>query len=204
MVKLPGFLGVMSDFKFPTEYLFKSVGPRRAAEKARLGICKHYGCTNPVIYKRRQCKTCKERLKALRNPAKYAFRQLKISASKRAIPFTLTFEEFEEFDRRTGYVAGKGRDAESLTVDRIDPAKGYSFDNIRAMTHEANSKRLVDGVDDPAEPIAKALALVAGDDNFHKFKKLAAETLYLVELVQMDVEGGCERPEEDNPEYCPF
>ena len=101
-------------------------------------------------------------------------------------------------------MAHKGRDKESLTVDRVDASRGYELDNIRALTHEANCKRLVEGVTDPAQPIMEALALTAGETNIYKFQKLANEILYKVELIQADVEGGFERPVEDDENYVPF
>ncbi|MDB9741477.1 hypothetical protein OAB00_01340 [Akkermansiaceae bacterium] len=194
----------MSDFNFPTKYLFKEVSPRVSAKKARQGLCKHFGCSNTVMTNRRQCILCRDRLKVLKNPQQYAYRQLKRSAKKRSIPFNLTFEEFQKFDNATNYVKHKGRDKESLTVDRVDCSIGYQLDNIRALTHEANSKRLADGLTDPIEPIAQALALVAGETNWHKFKKIAVDALYKAELIQASNEGGYDLLQENDPNYTPF
>ena len=186
---------------FPYKYLFKEVSPRTLARKKREGLCKHWGCQNftrrPTA---RDCETCHSRKKRIKNPVRYAFQQVKRSADMRGIPFNLTFEEFQEFDKQTGYVNSKGTGTESLTIDRIDPSKGYEVGNIRALNFADNCSRKLEGMTMPHEPIAKAMALVAKETNWHKFKKLAAETLYQVEILQAQEEGGFQTPEEN----CPF
>ena len=185
---------------FSWRYLFKEVGPRSSARKMREGICKHWGCTNPKRENRWDCETCKSRKHRINNPERYAFQQVKRSADMREIPFKLTFEEFLEFDRQTGYVASKGTGAESLTIDRKDDSKGYEKGNIRALTWDANCAKRVKGMTDPIEPIAKAFALVEGENNWHKFKRMAAAVLVQVEILQAQEEGGFKVPEEN----CPF
>lgn len=188
---------------FPWKYLFKEVGPKTLAKKRREGICKHWGCRNLVRCNRWDCETCKARKARIEHPERYAFQQVKRSADMRSIPFNLTFEEFLEFDRQTGYVASKGHKRESLTIDRIDSSRGYEVGNIRALTWDENCTKRVEGMTDPIDPIAKALCLAAGSDNWHKFRKQAVDVLHQVEILQAQEEGGFEPPEEieDN---CPF
>ena len=125
---------------------------------------------------------------------------VKRSADKRHIPFNLSFPDFQEFDRQTGYTESKGRDNESLTIDRIESSKGYQKDNIRAITWMDNCKRIIEGMTDPIEPIAKAIALASGDSNWHRFKKISVEVLYKVELLQAQQENGFNPPQEEkNP-----
>ncbi len=119
----------------------------------------------------------------------------------RNIPFELTFDQFIEFDIQTGYVESKGRDKESLTIDRIESSKGYFVGNIRAITWQDNCAKKLEGMTDPLDPIAKGLCLAYGGDNWHKYKKQASEILYQVELLQAQEDGGYEPPEE---EVCPF
>jgi hypothetical protein len=186
---------------FPWKYLFKEVGPRTQAKKRRNGLCKHWGCNNATIGRQRDCNTCKGRKTRINNPKRYAFQQVKRSADMRNIPFELTFEEFLEFDKQTGYVASKGREKESLTIDRIESSKGYEVGNIRAITWQDNCAKKLEGMIDPLDPIAKALCLASGADNWHKFKKQASEVLYQVELLQAQEDGGFDPPKE---EPCPF
>lgn len=186
---------------FPWKYLFKEVGPKTLAKKRRNGVCKHWGCNNLAASRGWICETCKSRKSRINNPQRYAFQQVKRSADLRSIPFNLTFDEFLEFDRQTSYVASKGRESESLTIDRIDSSRGYEIGNIRALTWSQNCTKKVEGMTDPIDPIAKALCLVAKGTNWHKYKKQAVEILYQVEILQAQQEGGFEPPEDDN---CPF
>lgn len=126
----------------------------------------------------------------MKNPAYYVFETVRASARKRGIDFKLTFEEFQEFDRQTGYVASVGRESESLTIDRIDTTKGYQLNNIRALTYKENVSKKLNGLTEPYEPIAKALCMIAGQTNWKKFTTIASDTLELVELLQAQKDGG--------------
>lgn len=81
-----------------------------------------------------RCPVCRSRLSRLNAPARYAYNMVKESARKRDIPFLLSFDEFQAFCRRTGYLEKKGRNKESMTIDRIDSSKPYQADNIRPMS----------------------------------------------------------------------
>ena len=72
----------------------------------------------------------------------YAYKQLRNDARRRGKEFRLTREEYEAFALKSGYAMYKGRGAYFLSIDRKDPAKGYSADNIRAITKRANSARV--------------------------------------------------------------
>lgn len=74
-----------------------------------------------------------------KNPDKAAYYALKYNAKRRNKPFELTFEQFKEFCDTTGYVEGRGKNRDSLTIDRIDRHKGYTVDNIQIMSHFENS-----------------------------------------------------------------
>lgn len=191
------FPGDGNEPSFPWKYLFKEVGPRTMAKKRRDGVCKHWCCSNPTrTSNARDCGTCASRKTRINNPEKYAFNQVKRSADMRNIPFKLTFEQFLEFDRQTDYVKSKGCEKESLTIDRKDDSKGYEVGNIRALNWADNCSKKIKGMTDPIDPIAKAMCLAAGADNWHKFKKQAVDVLYQVELLQAQQEGGFE-PEEN-------
>lgn len=140
----------------------------------------------------------------MKHPEMYAYRQVKESARKRGIPFKLTFEEFKEFDRQTGYVESKGKSSEDLTIDRIDSAGAYEMGNIRALTWIDNCTRKVEGMTDPAEPIARALCEAARGEVWQKFRPQANHVLGLVEILQAQQEGGFEPPISEEDEETPF
>ena len=72
---------------------------------------------------------------------KHVFNTLRQNAKRRGKSFELTFEQFEQFAISTDYMAGKGIQKESFSIDRIDPKRGYSIDNIRVITNSENVKR---------------------------------------------------------------
>ena len=104
---------------------------------------------------------CRKRLWVERNPEYYLYDTLRWHARCRRKVFTLTFEQFQAFCAKTGYAQRKGTEPESLTIDRIESARGYEADNIRVLTPAANSWRR----DAPA-PEASAADMAMGVDPF--------------------------------------
>lgn len=75
------------------------------------------------------------------NPMKAAYFSLRDSARKRHKPFTITFEQFEQYCYETKYISRKGRDKKSHTVDCIEAAKGYVPGNIQPLTLSQNARK---------------------------------------------------------------
>lgn len=98
-------------------------------------------CRKKAATNRTKCHSCVKKEWAERNPFKYAFNALKQNAKRRGKPFDLTLEQFREFAIRTDYMAGKGITKDSFHIDRIDPERGYTIDNIRVLTNSENVKR---------------------------------------------------------------
>lgn len=193
-----------TDPGFPWRYLFKEVSPATRAKKTAQGLCRHHGCRNYARAGRADCDTCKARKRRLKNPQRYAFEQVRESARKRSIGFELTFEEFVQFDQATGYVEAKGRERDSLTIDRIDSSKPYRVDNIRALTWADNCAKKLEGINSPQEAIARALCCVAKGANWRAFMDLAGETLDQVTALQALENRAFEPDEEENDDSCPF
>lgn len=76
-----------------------------------------------------------------KDPLKYSFLHLKHRARQRGHEFTLTLEEYRAFALKSGYAEAKGKTATSLSIDRKDETKGYSADNIRAISLRGNTRR---------------------------------------------------------------
>jgi hypothetical protein len=98
-------------------------------------------CKNETSKGRRYCNTCRSRKYRERYPLKAMYDALKMNAKRRRKEFTLTFIQFKNFCAQTDYQNKKGRKADSFTIDREDNSKGYSFENIRAITLSENVKR---------------------------------------------------------------
>lgn len=54
-------------------------------------------------------------------------------------PFTITFEDFKEFCYETNYMAGKGRNKLSYSIDCIIEELGYVPGNLQKLTVSGNS-----------------------------------------------------------------
>lgn len=103
--------------------------------------CATEGCSNPAYLNKNYCAGCRSRKWREKHLLNYWFLALRGNAKRRGKIFTLTFEQFSKFCETTGYDKFKGREASCLSVDRIAPEKGYTFENIRAITVSNNSKK---------------------------------------------------------------
>ena len=66
---------------------------------------------------------------------------LKNNAKRRGKEFLLTLEQFTDFATCYQINYGKKRTKDTWTIDRIDPDRGYSIDNIQPLTLSANSEK---------------------------------------------------------------
>ncbi len=87
------------------------------------------------------CNTCRTANYTKKNPARRIFLDLRSSAKKREIQFNLTFEQFKKFILKTDYLEGRGREADSLTIDRIHEELGYFIGNMQVITKSENSTK---------------------------------------------------------------
>jgi hypothetical protein len=86
----------------------------------------------------KHCWKCRSRLLKERHPHTYVLNQIRHSARKRKLPFTITLEQFRQFCTETRYLELKGKLPNSMTIDRIDWNDGYHIGNIRLLTHAEN------------------------------------------------------------------
>ena len=100
--------------------------------------CESRNCKNEAVKHRKLCPKHRSREYKKNHFPKYTFNALKQNAKRRNKPFKLSYNEFLLFCESTEYLFLKGKDAESLSIDRIDDSKGYSYDNIRAITLKEN------------------------------------------------------------------
>jgi hypothetical protein len=103
--------------------------------------CDVHGCRSHPAPGRRFCRRCREARYRLFHPYTYSLNKLRNNARRRGHDFDLTLEEWVMFCDLTGYVDARGRGADNLSVDRIDPAQGYTLHNIRAITVAQNSRQ---------------------------------------------------------------
>ena len=103
--------------------------------------CETEDCTNEAIHHRRWCAKCRTRAYRKKYPLKYIYNTIKYNARRRGKQFDLTFDQFKTFCQKTGYDELKGKSALSLSIDRKDSTKGYTYENIRAITLSENSRK---------------------------------------------------------------
>jgi hypothetical protein len=103
--------------------------------------CQTSGCGNEAIKHRKICAKCQSRQLKISHPHTYYLNALRNNAHRRGKYFNLTLDQFKEFCKNTSYMENKGRNGNSMSIDRVDPAKGYTIDNIRVISVSENTKR---------------------------------------------------------------
>lgn len=98
-------------------------------------------CRNDRGKNRRYCYKCVKRKHKIDNPMRYAFDTLKSNAQRRGKEFSLTFEEFKKFCAETGYMDKKGKTATSMSIDRKENDKGYTYDNMQLLSLADNTAK---------------------------------------------------------------
>ena len=123
-------------------------------ERNKRGLCAVRYCRNQKLTKGRICARCQWRRKKLNDPIGYAFAIVQSNAKRRGKVFTITKEYFRELCEQTGYLEGKGRRADALSLDRINPTLGYIEGNVRVLGYGLNSSRACDDYDhDPTNDL---------------------------------------------------
>lgn len=108
------------------------------------GVCKTRRCkgkprdlrTHPNSHQ--HCGSCAKKLWRMRNPVSAAYDNLRASARKRKIPFTLTLSEWRDFILPTRYMDESGCERFRLHVDRLDVTRGYEKGNLQILTCSEN------------------------------------------------------------------
>ena len=86
------------------------------------------------------CARCRMRRFKAAHPLQYSFGKLRARAKERGHEFSLTFEDYCEFAKTTGYDKLKGKTAQSLSINRKNPSLGYEKTNVEAVTLSMNSR----------------------------------------------------------------
>lgn len=126
----------MPEINIPVDEVFKL-----SESKPLRGKCAVLYCRNANVKQRKLCWKCTLRLYRLRNPTKSAFYGIRERARRKKQDFQLTLAQFMEIAKATGYIDGKGVTPTSLHLDRIDPDKGYAFDNVQVITASENCSK---------------------------------------------------------------
>lgn len=72
---------------------------------------------------------------------RYAYYTLKGNAKRRNKFFDLTFDQFKQFCEENDYLQGKGKTAESKSIDRINNEIGYTITNLQILSLRDNTRK---------------------------------------------------------------
>ena len=100
--------------------------------------CASPGCRNAARHHRTLCNTCRARKWDDAHPFAQVCRNLKKSAKKRGIFFDLRPEDLASLPAMAIY---GGWSSAALTIDRIEPAKGYVPGNLQVITRRENAMK---------------------------------------------------------------
>jgi hypothetical protein len=98
-------------------------------------------CRGVVTDYHAHCAKCRKIAYKQRHPERYAFYVLKNNARRRGKPFTLTMDDFKSLVETSGYMSGRGRAGDCLSIDRIDSSMGYVPGNVRVISVSENSRK---------------------------------------------------------------
>lgn len=113
----------------------------KRAKTKKPHLCVAYRCKNEKPKNDVLCPKHRKRHQKQSDLATYTYNALKSNAKRRGKAFELTKDEFKRWCEATGYLDAKGRKSSSMSIDRIDPDKGYSISNIRMLSYGENSAR---------------------------------------------------------------
>jgi len=120
---------------------WKPLAADTAARKRKAGLCARYGCLNQAGSHKKYC--CKHHHQALkrRDPISSIYSHRKQRAKARGHAWGLSLAEFRQWCHQTGYHLGCGKEAHSLSIDRLDNTRGYTLDNIACVPLGANAAK---------------------------------------------------------------
>jgi hypothetical protein len=115
--------------------------PATMSRKRRQLTCVVAGCSNPAGKHKNKCSKCHDRAWRERYPEHHLWNNLKKSAKRRGLDFTITKGWFVSWCEMTGFHEMVGRTKGSASIDRIESWRGYHVDNIQILEVGANSAK---------------------------------------------------------------
>jgi len=91
------------------------------------------------------CHSCRAESWKRSKPFSYHYNAFRNNARRRGKDFAITLEQYTEFAIQHGLIDSSGNKRSNLSIDRVDPTRGYHLDNIQVLTISENTrKRFVD------------------------------------------------------------
>lgn len=122
----------------------RKLNPHKKKGLCQVAFCQRkarsYKTKNGTSYEKR-CHTHNREYQKETNPLRYFYDLLRGNAKYRGHSFSLTIKEFEKFCEETNYLQLKGTQADAAHIDRKNPNKGYTYENIRLLSCSGNSRK---------------------------------------------------------------
>lgn len=112
--------------------------------ETELHHCRSRNCRGLVHQKKEHspfCSRCRRNRWKIKFPLHYSFSNFRKRARQRGKDFSLTREQYVAFAIKTDYARLRGKTSLSLSIDRKDDSRGYSADNIQAISLRENSRK---------------------------------------------------------------
>jgi len=106
-----------------------------------MGQCQSPNCKNETVGNREHCGTCRSKKYRQADEVRYFLNNLRRSATRRHIEFTLELELFRKWAIKEKFEFGGGMGPSKDSVDRIKNEYGYHIWNIQKLTLSQNSKK---------------------------------------------------------------
>jgi hypothetical protein len=106
--------------------------------KKKITKCSEPNCSKKRGGNHKLCFMHRNRKHREKHPIRAAYQILKDNAKRRGKPFEIRLIWFTEFIKDSGYIEGKGRLADSMTIDRIKNHLGYIEGNIQVIQKSQN------------------------------------------------------------------
>jgi hypothetical protein len=103
--------------------------------------CQSSNCNNETDGNRTHCGTCRSRKYRQADEVRYFLNNLRRSATRRHIEFTLELESFRAWAKKENFEFGGGVGPSKDSVDRKKNEHGYHIWNIQKLTMSQNSSK---------------------------------------------------------------
>lgn len=105
--------------------------------------CWTFRCRGRKAKGKNYCSKCRTRRDTEHHPLRIAWANLKKSAKRRKIVFTLTLDQYKQLSAEYKYQNNRGKTAKSYVVDRKNPTKGYEIGNLQFITNAENAAKAI-------------------------------------------------------------
>lgn len=106
------------------------------------GICCAFRCKNKTKGSDRFCSKHRHRFSKQKDIVSYTYYLRQSRAKERGHSWDISLKDFRKWCKENNYIKNKGKKAGSASIDRIDPNKGYTYENMQVLSLSDNSVKM--------------------------------------------------------------